>query len=76
MLAFPRITKLGNDKNDSSRVQQNFPPYCTKDMLTGKWATLNANWKKFNAIFKHLKRLSRSGENEVDLMTRVRQSYR
>ena len=42
----------------------------------GKWTTLNANCQKFNAIYKRLQRLTRSGENEVDLLARVRQAYR
>nr|GEY53896.1 ribonuclease H-like domain-containing protein [Tanacetum cinerariifolium] len=48
----------------------------TKDMLTGKWAKLNANYQKFNHIYKHLQRLSKSGENEVDLLAHVRQACR
>ncbi|GKD33175.1 hypothetical protein Tco_1248684 [Tanacetum coccineum] len=46
-----------------------------RDMLMRKCATLNGNCQKFNVIYKRLKRLSKSGENEVDFMTRVGQVY-
>ncbi|GKF31886.1 hypothetical protein Tco_0101684, partial [Tanacetum coccineum] len=36
----------------------------TKNMLTGKWSSINDDCKKFNAIYKHLERKSR--ENEAD----------
>nr|GEV61034.1 integrase, catalytic region, zinc finger, CCHC-type, peptidase aspartic, catalytic [Tanacetum cinerariifolium] len=36
----------------------------TKDMLTSKWHTLNANCQKFNAAYKRAKRLGKSGEND------------
>ncbi|GKA06298.1 hypothetical protein Tco_0685522 [Tanacetum coccineum] len=38
--------------------------YRTRHMLTGKWTRINGDCKKFNAIYKHLKR--KSGENEAD----------
>ncbi|GJS37206.1 hypothetical protein Tco_0535588 [Tanacetum coccineum] len=48
----------------------------TKDMLTSKWHTLNANCQKFNAAYKRAKRLGKSGENDVDLMKRAQSIYR
>nr|GEZ46545.1 myb-like domain, Myb/SANT-like DNA-binding domain protein [Tanacetum cinerariifolium] len=47
----------------------------TKDMLSSKWNTLNHNCQKFNAIYKRCSCLTKSGENEVDLMKRVRAIY-
>nr|GEW66116.1 hypothetical protein [Tanacetum cinerariifolium] len=47
----------------------------TKDMLTSKWHTLNANCQKFNATYKWAKRLGKSGENDVDLMKRAQSIY-
>nr|GEZ33462.1 glutathione S-transferase T3-like [Tanacetum cinerariifolium] len=43
----------------------------TKDMLTSKWHTLNANCQKFNAAYKRAKRLGKSGENDVDVLKRT-----
>ncbi|GJY42512.1 hypothetical protein Tco_0429782 [Tanacetum coccineum] len=43
----------------------------TKDMLTSKWHTLNANCQKFNAAYERVKRLGKNGENDVDLMKRA-----
>nr|GEV13395.1 hypothetical protein [Tanacetum cinerariifolium] len=43
----------------------------TKDMLTSKWHTLNANCQKFNDAYKQAKRLGKSGENDVDVMKRA-----
>nr|GFB43290.1 hypothetical protein [Tanacetum cinerariifolium] len=34
----------------------------TKDMLTSKWHTLNANCQKFNTAYKKAKRLGKNGE--------------
>nr|GEV38068.1 hypothetical protein [Tanacetum cinerariifolium] len=48
----------------------------TKDMLTSKWHTLNANCQKFNAAYKRAKRLEKSGEDDVDLMKRAQSIYR
>nr|GEW78423.1 hypothetical protein [Tanacetum cinerariifolium] len=48
----------------------------TKDMLTSKWHTLNANCQKFNAAYKRAKRLGKSGENEVDVLKRAQSIYR
>nr|GEZ50034.1 hypothetical protein [Tanacetum cinerariifolium] len=48
----------------------------TKDMLTSKWHTLNANCQKFNATYKRAKRLEKSGENDVDVMKRAQSIYR
>ncbi|GKA24094.1 hypothetical protein Tco_0740736 [Tanacetum coccineum] len=49
---------------------------CNKDMLSSKWHTLNHNCKKFNAIYKRCGRLSKSGENDLDVMKRARTTYR
>nr|GEU92018.1 hypothetical protein [Tanacetum cinerariifolium] len=43
----------------------------TKDMLTSKCHTLNANCQKFNAAYKRAKRLGKSCENDVDVMKRA-----
>nr|GEZ41485.1 hypothetical protein [Tanacetum cinerariifolium] len=48
----------------------------TKDMLTSKWHTLNASCQKFNAAYKRVKRLGRSGENDVDVLKRAQSIYR
>ncbi|GKA67478.1 hypothetical protein Tco_0767395 [Tanacetum coccineum] len=48
----------------------------TKDMLTSKWHTLNANCQKFNAAYKRAKRLGKSGENDVDYLKRAQSIYR
>ncbi|GKD04382.1 hypothetical protein Tco_1179356 [Tanacetum coccineum] len=48
----------------------------TKDMLTSKWHTLNANCQKFNAAYKRAKRLGKSAENDVDYLKRVQSIYR
>nr|GEY24570.1 hypothetical protein [Tanacetum cinerariifolium] len=48
----------------------------TKDMLTRKWHTLNANCQKFNAAYKRAKRLGKSGENDVDVLKRAQSIYR
>nr|GEV32049.1 RNA-directed DNA polymerase, eukaryota [Tanacetum cinerariifolium] len=47
----------------------------TKDMLTSKWHTLNANCQKFNTAYKRAKRLGRSGENDVDVLKRAQSIY-
>ncbi|GKA97650.1 hypothetical protein Tco_0825544 [Tanacetum coccineum] len=38
--------------------------YRTEHMLMGKWSRINGDCQKFNAIYKHLERIS--GENGVD----------
>nr|GEX35755.1 glutathione S-transferase T3-like [Tanacetum cinerariifolium] len=43
----------------------------TKDILTSKWHTLNANCQKFNAAYKRAKRLGKSGEKDVDVLKRA-----
>ncbi|GKC90224.1 hypothetical protein Tco_1150873 [Tanacetum coccineum] len=43
----------------------------TKDMLTSKRQTLNANCQKFNATYKRAKRLGKSGKNDVDYSKRA-----
>nr|GEW72077.1 hypothetical protein [Tanacetum cinerariifolium] len=48
----------------------------TKDMLTSKWHTLNANCQKFNAAYKRAKRLGKSGENDVDVLKHAQSIYR
>ncbi|GKB84202.1 hypothetical protein Tco_0956474 [Tanacetum coccineum] len=48
----------------------------TKDILTSKWHTLNANCQKFNAAYKRAKHLGKSGKNDVDLMKRAQTIYR
>nr|GEU80924.1 hypothetical protein [Tanacetum cinerariifolium] len=45
-------------------------------MLTSKWHTLNANCQKFNAAYKRVKRLGKSGENEVDVLKWAQSIYR
>nr|GEW03051.1 hypothetical protein [Tanacetum cinerariifolium] len=47
-----------------------------KDTLTSKWHTMNHNCQKFNAIYKRCVRLSKSGENQLDVMKRARTIYR
>ncbi|GJT95332.1 hypothetical protein Tco_1090850 [Tanacetum coccineum] len=48
----------------------------TKDILTSKWHTLNANCQKSNAAYKRAKRLGKSGENDVDYLKRAQSIYR
>nr|GEZ18092.1 hypothetical protein [Tanacetum cinerariifolium] len=48
----------------------------TKNILTSKWHTLNANCQKFNAAYKRDKSLGKSGKNDVDLMKRAQSIYR
>nr|GEU58862.1 transposon Ty3-I Gag-Pol polyprotein [Tanacetum cinerariifolium] len=62
-----RVLKEFNSKKFQKR---------TKDMLTSKWQTLNANCQKFNAAYKRVKRLGKSDENDVDLMKRAQSIYR
>ncbi|GKA95932.1 Golgi to ER traffic protein 4, partial [Tanacetum coccineum] len=45
----------------------------TKDMMIGKWVTINHNFQKFNSSYKCL---SRGEENEVGLLSRCRTTYR
>ncbi|GKB80079.1 hypothetical protein Tco_0946974 [Tanacetum coccineum] len=45
-------------------------------MLSRKWHTLNHNCQKFNAIYKRCGRLSKIGENELDVMKWARTTYR
>ncbi|GKE79148.1 hypothetical protein Tco_1545268, partial [Tanacetum coccineum] len=44
-------------------------------MLSSKWNTLNYNCQKFNAIYKQCSRLTKSGDNELDVMKRARTTY-
>ncbi|GKE72034.1 hypothetical protein Tco_1530106 [Tanacetum coccineum] len=46
----------------------------TKDMLTSKWATLNANCQMFNN--KHFLRLGKSGVNEIDVMWLAKKTFK
>ncbi|GKA62410.1 hypothetical protein Tco_0761929 [Tanacetum coccineum] len=62
-----RVLNEFNSKNFQKR---------TKDMLTSKWHTLNANCQKFNAAYKRAKRLGKSGENDVDYLKRAQSIYR
>ncbi|GJZ98813.1 hypothetical protein Tco_0671266 [Tanacetum coccineum] len=62
-----RVLNEFNSKNFQNR---------TKDMLTSKWHTLNANCQKFNAAYKRAKRLGKSGENDVDYLKRAQSIYR
>nr|GEV16751.1 hypothetical protein [Tanacetum cinerariifolium] len=62
-----RVLNEFNSKNFQKR---------TKDMLTSKWHTLNANCQKFNAAYKRAKRLGKSGENDVDVLKRAQSIYR
>nr|GEY21440.1 hypothetical protein [Tanacetum cinerariifolium] len=62
-----RVLNEFNSKNFQKR---------TKDMLTSKWHTLNANCQKFNAAYKWAKRLGKSGENDVDVLKRTQSIYR
>ncbi|GJX77677.1 hypothetical protein Tco_0324488 [Tanacetum coccineum] len=62
-----RVLNEFNSKNLQNR---------TKDMLTSKWHTLNANCQKFNAAYKRAKRLGKSGENDVDYLKRAQSIYR
>nr|GEX96498.1 hypothetical protein [Tanacetum cinerariifolium] len=57
-----RVLNEFNSKNFQKR---------TKDMLTSKWHTLNANCQKFNAAYKRAKRLGKSGDNDVDVLKRA-----
>nr|GFA87038.1 hypothetical protein [Tanacetum cinerariifolium] len=62
-----RVLNEFNSKNFQKR---------TKDMLTSKWHTLNADCQKFNAAYKWAKRLGKSGENDVDVLKRDQSIYR
>lgn len=46
-----------------------------KDMLRSKWHAVNGNCEKFKAVYKRVKCLEKSGENEMDNMKRARQMY-
>ncbi|GJY32061.1 hypothetical protein Tco_0415556 [Tanacetum coccineum] len=54
--------KILNDFNSSS------PHKHTKYMINRKWAMMHGNCQKFNSFYKRLRHMSRSGENEVDLL--------
>ncbi|GKB76893.1 hypothetical protein Tco_0943788 [Tanacetum coccineum] len=62
-----RVLNEFNSKNFQKR---------TKDMLTSKCHTLNANCQKFNAAYKRAKRLRKSDENDVDFLKRAQSIYR
>ena len=47
-----------------------------KDMIQGKWRTLNRDCAKFNACFKRAQRDQKSGENDMDILTRAKEYYR
>ncbi|GJU67079.1 hypothetical protein Tco_1253338 [Tanacetum coccineum] len=69
---FEKISKTSTKSDYVALVFQNR----TKDMLTSKWHTLNANCQKFNAAYKRAKRLGKSGENDVDYLKRAQSIYR
>nr|GEY92655.1 hypothetical protein [Tanacetum cinerariifolium] len=48
----------------------------TMDMLSNKWNTLNHNCQKFSPIYKRCSCLTKSGENELDIMKRAQTIYR
>nr|GFC43535.1 glutathione S-transferase T3-like [Tanacetum cinerariifolium] len=50
--------------------------YDTVLISTGKWEIMNSNCQNFNGIYKRLKRLNRSGENEVDLLNRCTSAFK
>lgn len=52
------------------------PKERNKDMLHGKWKTLNRDCNKFNACYKKAQREVKSGESEVDIPTRANLLYR
>jgi hypothetical protein len=52
------------------------PKERNKHMLQSKWKTLNRDCTKFNAFYKKAQREIKSGENEVDVITRAHQLYR
>ncbi|GJX63565.1 hypothetical protein Tco_0296465 [Tanacetum coccineum] len=74
---------LDDDENNDIRADQsddtfwwqvthafNKATHCinrTKDMIMGKWATLNGNCQKFNANFKRLEGNGKSGDSVVDI---------
>ncbi|GJU32773.1 hypothetical protein Tco_1176362 [Tanacetum coccineum] len=62
-----RVLNEFNSKNFQKR---------TKDMLTSKWHTLNANCQKFNSAYKRAKCLGKSGKNDVDYLKRAQSIYR
>nr|GEW92382.1 glutathione S-transferase T3-like [Tanacetum cinerariifolium] len=68
------ITSEGHKKHETfwyrvlNEFNSKFFQKRTKDMLTSKWHTLNANCQKFNTAYKRAKRLGKSGENDLDLM--------
>ncbi|GJY45787.1 hypothetical protein Tco_0434850, partial [Tanacetum coccineum] len=45
-------------------------------MLTSKWATLNTNCQRFNAIHKHFLCLGKSGVNGIDVLTRAKKTFK
>jgi hypothetical protein len=72
---------MGNDKTDEffcNEIHEVFNEQTagdprTKNMLTGKWSTINGDCQKFKAIYKHLQR--RSGENEHDHIEIAKTSF-
>ncbi|GJW17759.1 hypothetical protein Tco_0025195 [Tanacetum coccineum] len=70
--------RRGKNVEDEPQVPFNSKKFQnrTKDMLTSKWHTLNANCQKFNAAYKRAKRLGKSGENDVDYLKRAQSIYR
>nr|GEV70741.1 gibberellin 2-beta-dioxygenase 8 [Tanacetum cinerariifolium] len=65
------ITLEGHKSMKRKKIQKR-----TKDMLTSKWHTLNANCQRFNTAYKRAKRLGKSGKNNVDVLKRAQSIYR
>lgn len=63
-------------ENGSYQVQRSISSQTYQRYVDGKVATLNPNCKRFNAIYKRLRLVGRSGENDNDLMRRARKAYR
>ncbi|GKB67301.1 hypothetical protein Tco_0928713, partial [Tanacetum coccineum] len=81
---FSKNSKIGSDRSDETfwwQVKHDFNEathgiHRTKDMITGKWAMLNDNCKKFNVIFKRLECNGKSGKSEVDFLDRAKLQFR
>lgn len=72
---------MGNDKENDffwNEIHEAFNERITadprtKNMLFGKWSRLNGDCQKFNAIYRHIERLS--GENEHDHIENAKTSF-
>nr|GEZ56606.1 hypothetical protein [Tanacetum cinerariifolium] len=47
-----------------------------KDMIMGKWATVNGTCQKFNVVFKSYERNGKSGESPTDLIELAKLQFR